>query len=231
MRQIPSLQLWYFADEASKEIRYVNFSGSWQDLELIITYKTYTDTLVVTPDIGSGSITVRLIANSCDVCDGEITFRATSLDGSREIASDTRIVCIEKGENLALVKLPLDSFSCWEPDNPELYLLTAQLSCNNRTSDSLSVRFGMRNFELKDNFFYLNGKKILLRGLLHQQQYPKNLAYPESKHEIRRIIRLLKKGGWNLIRAHIRPTTPEFLDVCDEEGMLVFEEPAIGWIV
>ena len=216
---------------SGKESWYVNFSGIWQDVELIISDKTYIDTAVVTPNIGDGSITVRLVVKSCDVCDGDITFSAATPDGSREIASDTRIICIEKGENLSLVQLQLDSFLCWEPDNPELYLLTVNLDCRNHTSDSLSVKFGMRQFELKDNFFYLNGKMIILRGLLHQQQYPKNLAYPESKDEIRRIIRLLKKGGWNLIRAHIRPTTPAFLDVCDEEGMLVFEEPAIGWIV
>ena len=89
----------------------------------------------------------------------------------------------------------------------------------------------MRDFELRDRFFHLNGKRIILKGLLHQQQYPKNLAYMESAEDIRKLIRTLKEAGWNMLRIHIRPTTPEFLNICDEEGMLVMEEPAIGWIV
>ena len=53
----------------------------------------------------------------------------------------------------------------------------------------------------------------------------------ESAEDIRKLIRTLKEAGWNMLRIHIRPTTPEFLNICDEEGMLVMEEPAIGWIV
>ena len=216
---------------SGKESWYVNFSGIWQDVKLVISDSTYISEVTVIPDIQNGSVQVRLIVPGETVMNGTLDFSVTTIDGKQVLASDTRITCIEEGDNLMIVTLTLDSFECWAPDNPALYELTVHLKCGDTHIDSRSVRFGMRSFELRDNFFFLNGRKIILKGLLHQQQYPKNLAYPESKEEARRIVRLLKRGGWNLLRMHIRPTTPEFLDVCDEEGMLVFEEPAIGWIV
>ncbi|MCE5249921.1 hypothetical protein LLG96_06845 [bacterium] len=216
---------------SGKESWYVNFSGIWQNVSLIITDRTYIEDMFITADPAEKTARVRLIIRSDRARDGEIILFVSTPEGSQVLSSCSRMACIEEGRNLALIDLPLDGFGLWELSSPVLYTMTARLSCEHAITDSVSERFGIRSFEIRDNFFYLNGEKIILRGLLHQQQYPKNLACPESKEETRRIVRLLKEGGWNLIRVHIRPTTPEFLDVCDEEGMLVFEEPAIGWIV
>ncbi|MHB9028693.1 MAG: glycoside hydrolase family 2 protein, partial [Candidatus Latescibacterota bacterium] len=216
---------------SGKESWYVNFSGVWQEVELLITGHTYVDDVHIVPDIKRGTIQARMTIQSESNQDGLLSFTITTLDGETELARQIRPVSLDKGLDLVSLDIPVPNSQYWEPENPALYLLTAGFSTRDGFSDSITVRFGMRALEVRNNFFFLNGKRIILRGVLHQQQYPKNLACPESKEEARRIVRLLKEGGWNLIRMHIRPTTPEFLDVCDEEGMLVFEEPAIGWIV
>ncbi|MDP2983689.1 MAG: glycoside hydrolase family 2 TIM barrel-domain containing protein [Candidatus Latescibacter sp.] len=216
---------------SGKESWYVNFSGIWQDVELIITENTYIKDVFVFPDLKKGMVRVRMtVYNDVDF-DGAVEFKITTPDGVSELARQIRPVILDQGTNIITLDVPFGDYRLWTIEEPVLYLLTARLAIKNITVDDLSTTFGMRSFEMKNNSFYLNGKRIILRGLLHQQQYPKNLAYPESKEEARRIVRLLKEGGWNLLRIHIRPTTPAFLDVCDEEGMLIFEEPAVGWIV
>jgi beta-galactosidase len=216
---------------SGKESWYVNFSGIWQDVELIITENTCIMNAFVIPDLKKGMVRVRMTVNSDADFDGAVEFKITTPDGESELARQMRPVILDKGTSVITLDVPFGDYRVWSIEEPILYLLTARLAIKNTTVDDLSATFGMRSFEMKNNSFYLNGKKIVLRGLLHQQQYPKNLAYPESKEEARRIVRLLKEGGWNLIRIHIRPTTPAFLDVCDEEGILIFEEPAVGWIV
>jgi len=216
---------------SGKESWYVNFSGIWQDVDLIINDNAYIDNMFITTDVDRGTVHVRMDVLSAVVCDGELEFIVTSNDGASELVRENRQMCIEKGSNRVLVKITLNEFERWNLDNPVLYKLTTHLKTAGKIFDNLSSSFGMRSFEMKDNFFYLNGKKIILKGLLHMQQYPKNLAYPVSRDEAHRIVRLLKEGGWNLIRLHIRPGHPWFLDACDEEGMLLFEEPSIGWIV
>jgi hypothetical protein len=216
---------------SGKESWYVNFSGIWQEVELLITGHTYIDSVHIVPDMKRGTIQARMTIHSEADQNGFLSFIITTPDGDTELARQIRPVSLDKGMDLISLDIPVPNFRPWEPENPVLYLLTAGFTTKDDFSDSVTVRFGMRALEIRNNYFFLNGKRIVLRGVLHQQQYPKNLAYPESKEEARRIVRLLKEGGWNLIRIHIRPTTPEFLDVCDEEGMMIFEEPAIGWIV
>ena len=216
---------------SGKESWYVNFSGIWQDVELIFTERFYIEDVFVVSDLRRKMVRARVFLHSDANSSGIVSFRVTDLDGSAELAQQARPVCLDKGFNTISLDIPMPDFRPWTIEYPALYLLSAQVRMKGFDSDTVTIRFGMRNFEMRNNTFQLNGERIVLRGLLHQQQYPKNLAYPESKEEARRIVRTLKEGGWNLIRVHIRPATPEFLDVCDEEGMLVFEEPAIGWIV
>ncbi|MFA6473011.1 MAG: sugar-binding domain-containing protein, partial [Candidatus Latescibacterota bacterium] len=216
---------------SGKEGWYVNFSGIWQDVELIATEKTYIEDITVFPDIKKGMVSVCMRVQSEDDFHGAVEFKISLKDGQTELARQMRPVIFDRGTNSITLEIPFGDYKLWSVEEPVLYLLSARLLVKNTTVDDVATPFGMRSFEMKNNSFYLNGEKIVLRGLLHQQQYPKNLAYPETKEEARRIVRLLKEGGWNLLRIHIRPTTPVFLDACDEEGMLIFEEPAIGWIV
>lgn len=47
---------------------------------------------------------------------------------------------------------------------------------------------------------------------------------------MRREIMLMKEAGFNLIRTHLRPSPPGYLDLTDEVGMLVYAENSLGWI-
>ena len=229
---------------SGKESWYVNFSGIWQEVKLIVTDAVFIEDVYTVPDPRRGFIQVRMTVRSDTDHEGAVAFMVTSAgtpncakhdsgtpDGASKLAWQSRPISIDRGFNLISLDIPLAGYTLWSLEHPVLYLLDSNITTRDGLADGVTVRFGMRTFELRHTFFYLNGKRIILQGVLHQQQYPKNLAYPESKEEARRMVRLLRKGGWNLIRAHIRPPAPEFLDVCDEEGMLVFEEPAIGWIV
>ena len=45
-----------------------------------------------------------------------------------------------------------------------------------------------------------------------------------------RELRLAKEAGFNLIRTHIRPAPPGYLDLTDELGLLVYAEAPMAWI-
>ena len=40
----------------------------------------------------------------------------------------------------------------------------------------------------------------------------------------------MKEAGFNLIRVHIRPAVPGYLDLTDKHGMLVYAESSLCWI-
>lgn len=103
----------------------------------------------------------------------------------------------------------------WSPVNPHLYDLSI------RAGDSIrNKRIGFRRFEMKEGHFYLNGKPIYLRG---NAINPPHRGIPEkletSKEFARDYVRFMKSINVNIIRI---PDDQNWLDVCDEEGMMVF---------
>lgn len=103
----------------------------------------------------------------------------------------------------------------WSTVDPVLYKLTV-----NSSGGSCQVRLGFRRFEMRDGRFYLNGKPIFLRG---NAINPPGRGIPEeleaSKEFARDYVRFLKGMNINMIRI---PDNQNWMDVCDEEGMMIF---------
>ncbi len=89
-------------------------------------------------------------------------------------------------------------------------------------------RFGFREAEFKPDGFFLNGRRLPLRGLNRHQSYPHvGNAMPKSVQQ--RDADILKRDlGCNIVRSSHYPPSVHFLDRCDEIGLLVFEEIP-GW--
>ncbi len=107
----------------------------------------------------------------------------------------------------------------WDLDNPKLYYLTVKLN-----NDEYKARFGFRSARFKTDGFYLNGKKVKIRGLNRHQSYPYvGYAMPASAQIA--DAELMKYAlGCNLVRTSHYPNSIHFLDRCDEIGLLVFTE-------
>ncbi|MBR0534756.1 MAG: glycoside hydrolase family 2 protein [Clostridia bacterium] len=108
----------------------------------------------------------------------------------------------------------------WDIDNPNLYTLKIKLD----DKDEISVRFGFRECRFYKDGFYLNGKKIKIRGLNRHQSFP-YVGYAMPENVQKADADLLKyELGVNLVRTSHYPNSIHFLDRCDEIGLLVFTE-------
>ncbi len=108
----------------------------------------------------------------------------------------------------------------WDIDNPNLYTMKIKLN----DADEISVRFGFRECKFYKDGFYLNGKKIKIRGLNRHQSYP-YVGYAMPANVQKADADLLKyELGVNLVRTSHYPNSIHFLDRCDEIGLLVFTE-------
>jgi hypothetical protein len=97
-------------------------------------------------------------------------------------------------------------------------------------ADHTSTMFGMRDFTVQDGQFLLNGSPIYIQGVLLQPHYPINLVTPPDPEMMIREITLVKEAGFNLLRSHLRPAPPGYLELTDRLGILVYEETSLGWI-
>ena len=116
----------------------------------------------------------------------------------------------------------------WHVDNPSLYTVKTELLQGRSVIDVKEIRVGFRDVEFKKNGFFLNGKKLKLRGLNRHQSYPYvGYAMPKSMQEMDAEV-LKYELGLNLVRTSHYPQSQHFVNRCDEIGLLVFTEIP-GW--
>ena len=120
-------------------------------------------------------------------------------------------------------KVNVPDFRLWSPDSPNLHIVTLGMS----GKPAVSARFGIRTVEVRDRKICLNGKPIYLKGANRHESHPTfGAATPE--HIMLTDIQNLKAMGGNFIRGAHYQQAQRFLDLCDENGVLVWEE-SLGW--
>ena len=62
------------------------------------------------------------------------------------------------------IEIPFEKFTKWSPEEPFLYEAEIRLFDGEKLSDIVTEKFGMRDFERRGKYFYLNNEKYYLRG-------------------------------------------------------------------
>lgn len=116
----------------------------------------------------------------------------------------------------------------WDPEHPNLYTLNLKLiSPNGTVVHEINQRIGFRTVEFRQrNGFYLNGKKLLVKGINRHCFYPETGRTTGKRQDIE-DVKLVKAMNANAIRSHYPPDT-HLLDACDSLGVLYFDELP-GW--
>ncbi|MBR3820683.1 MAG: hypothetical protein IKJ37_03580 [Kiritimatiellae bacterium] len=124
-------------------------------------------------------------------------------------------VQVEGGEKKTMT---VPDFKCWSPEEPNLTTIEVA---------GRKVRFGIRQIESRNRKIYLNGKEIFLKGFnRHESDWLNGAATGEAM--MLQDIQRLKALGGNFIRGAHYQQCERFLDLCDENGVMVWEE-SLGW--
>ncbi|WP_188931734.1 beta-galactosidase GalA [Dyadobacter endophyticus] len=111
----------------------------------------------------------------------------------------------------------------WSPETPALYRLQTRIIENGIIVDNFETTFGVRTIAITTKGFFLNGKLYPIKGTANHQDFAGvGVALPDKINQYK--IKLLKEMGSNGYRSAHNPPTPEVLDICDREGMLVLDE-------
>ncbi len=130
------------------------------------------------------------------------------------------------GEDNLLHTLTLKKPTLWSTESPNLYSVQVTLHSDDGEY-SASERCGFRYFEFEKNGpFLLNGERLLLRGT-HRHEDHAGLAAALSYDIMREEMEMMKRMGVNFIRLGHYQQDSYILDLCDELGIIVWEE--IPW--
>lgn len=115
----------------------------------------------------------------------------------------------------------------WTLENPQLVKFHVTLN-----GDTFEGAFGYRSFGTirkgETDYFALNGKPVLIKGLLDQGYYYKGGYVPKNYQTLKKELENVKALGFNCLRVHMRTMPPQYLDLCDFLGLLVIQDFPCG---
>ncbi len=197
-----------------------NYGGIIRDVYIEYTNKYtiddvfwYTD---ISDDFSSAECNVKVSHNGDD--SAVILYELIDENGTLCAAS-------ESGTD---IKFFLKNIRLWSPDSPILYTLILKLKVGNEIFDSVTKRVGFKKFEVKGKRFYLNGNPLFLIGVCRHDIWGDN-GHTLTKEQMRSDMELIKAQGVNYVRLVHYPHHKYIIELADELGLLISEEPGLWW--
>lgn len=217
--------------------RWYSGSGIYRDVKLIVADQVHVSpngTQVTTPDIenGTGTVSAKVNVTNSGTSATNITVRNTVYDKNNQAVSEAAetALSIAAGASAdATVENVVSNPTLWSLDDPTQYYVRTEIISDGKVIDTYDTSFGFRWYKFtKNTGFSLNGTNVKLNGVCmhHDQGALGSAAYRDAMY---RQISILKDMGVNLIRATHNPYDEDFIDICDELGILVIEESFDGW--
>jgi hypothetical protein len=111
----------------------------------------------------------------------------------------------------------------WSPEEPNLYELRASLQ-SDHGEDRWGCRTGFRELVTRGPDFLLNGQRLVLKGVARHDMW-KEQGFTLTRQQMEQDLRMIKALGANFIRQVHYPHHRYLVDLADEYGLLVSEEP------
>ena len=177
---------------------------------------------VTTPKISSAEATVEIRTRVVNTSNTPKEITVSQAVGKAK-AKSVKLTLDAGEEREVKQKLVVEKPRLWSCSSPKLYTLRTKLLSGEEKLDSKETTFGIRHVEWTKNGFYLNGKRVQIKGVCeHHDLGALGAAFHTRGYE--RKIEILKEMGCNSIRMTHNPPAPEVLDLCDKHGILVIDE-------
>ncbi len=145
------------------------------------------------------------------------------IDSKEETKEKDTYTDTKKDADTTTITIPFENPKLWSAEVPNLYQYTLALKENGTTVDSVSDHFGFRKIEIKDRTIYLNGKRLILRGVNRHEFDPyKGRVIDEAL--IEKDILLMKRNNINALRTSHYPNHPYVYELCDKLGLYLMDE-------
>ena len=206
-------------------IDYMTYGGIYREVYLEVRDRIYLeDVFIITRE---DQLAIQITLNKePEMTPLELKYNITGCNENDSTDIKNKITLLDKITHLSI---PAKELEKWTLENPKLYNLHLDLTHESENIyDTKTIRFGFRTCCFKEDGFYLNGKKVKLRGLNRHQSFP-YVGYAMPERIQKRDAEILK---WelqvNAVRTSHYPQSKHFINRCDELGILVFTEIP-GW--
>ena len=228
-----SVQVYRFSDGSYLEGQDMwRMSGIHRDVYLYATPKTYIQDHVITDDLASPYSSVNLnVAFNMENPAGEaltkkVRVRVISPEGE-QVAEQTEDFTFDAEETSLqhdVTIAGIDNPELWSTEAPNLYTIeVAQLSADGAEEMAFSTKYGFRRVEINDRLVYVNGQRVLFRGVNTQDTHPVHGRSIDVPTMLRDVV-MMKQANINLVRTSHYPRQAKMYAMFDYYGLYCMDE-------
>ena len=210
----------------------LNYGGLLDSVELIVAPAVRVEDVHLQPDWKTGEIRVQ--ANLRNAGNQTANARIDVAVSPATLGETVDWVRIERtlpvGDTLVEQILKVPTHRLWELNDPYLYRVTVRVEPDNTGAPAeQTVRCGFRDFRFEDGYFRLNGKRIFIKSTQTDARAPVGHLVPLDPDLVRRDLVNCKATRHNMIRSFGGQIPRCQIDMCDEIGLLIYQEHAGAW--
>jgi hypothetical protein len=201
------------------------YGGIIRDVYVEVRAAAYVENVRLAYQLASGytqaSCQARVFISSSVAAAGHL--EVTLWKGESEVARAEKEVQITAGSTETEVAFTVAAPDLWSPEEPNLYELRASLKTE-QGEDRWSCRTGFRDVAIRGNQFELNGQRLVVNGVARHDMW-KDQGFTLTRAQMAQDMRIIKALGANFVRLVHYPHHRHIIELADELGLLVTEEP------
>lgn len=215
-----------------------NSGGITEPVEVYWTPTVRIDDVYVRPDWKSGEVRIQVTLSNAGpaAASGQFQFVITE-DSAKPNGFVARMQLnqdIPPGSSQMECRLGVTQHRLWRLEDPCLYRLSTRVSAGGSPdAHESAVRLGFREFRVEQGYFHLNGKRIFLKSSHTGNHCPVGAIVPPAGalDLLRKDLVYMKACGFNTVRFIAGIAHPYQLELCDEIGLMVYEENLASWLL
>lgn len=201
------------------------YGGIIRDAWVEIRPATFIDNVrfayTLDPDYTRAACRAQVYVDAAGAVPAEVVL--TLSHGKSEVAQTRKQIDLRGGANEAELSFDVGDPALWSPDTPNLYTLSVALRTR-QGEDQWSCRTGFRDVKTRGSEFLLNREPLVLKGVCRHDMW-KEQGFTLTAPQMMEDMRMIKELGCNFVRLVHYPHHRHIVELADELGLLVSEEP------
>jgi beta-galactosidase len=220
-----------YADTRKHDSRWYPGAGIYRKVQLLVTNPIHVNiwgTYITTPTVKEHLAEVRINTSINNETNQKSVIKVEQIIysslGKEVVKKEVKDTLLPNKSKDFEATLKIINPVFWDVKNPNLYSVITNVFKDNKLVDSEKSIFGVRTIHFTaDDGFYLNNRRVQLKGVnLHSDLGPLGMAF--NYRAMERELEIMKSMGVNAIRNSHNVAAPELLALCDQMGLLFFNE-------
>ena len=210
----------------------LNYGGITDSVELHTVPAVRVADLYVKPDWKTGNVHIQTSLHNARnrTVSAQLIFSIAPATAGSTLNSVQLDCEVSPGETHVESELKVGTPHLWQLNDPYMYRVSVSVRENGSASiDEQSTRCGFRDFRFEDGYFRLNGRRLFVKCAQTDARAPIGHLVAHDPDLPRQDLIHCKATRHNMIRSFGGQTPRYQIELCDEIGLLVYQEHAAAW--